>query len=133
ERVMLARGLACVRVVLTSEAVIGRDALDGDLARACAESFERIGSDGCMSTNDTVLLLSSGASGIAVDDDAFEAALAGVCLDLALQLMDDAEGATHTIAITVHGAATTGDAVEVGRAVARSNLLKCAIFGRDPN
>jgi glutamate N-acetyltransferase/amino-acid N-acetyltransferase len=86
-----------------------------------------------MSTNDTVLLLSSGASGIDVDDDEFEAALAGVCLDLALQLLADAEGSAHTIAITVRQAASVADAVDVGKTIARSNLLKCAIFGRDPN
>jgi glutamate N-acetyltransferase/amino-acid N-acetyltransferase len=130
---MLAPGLATMLVVITTDAVIESARLADHLGRACAVSFERIDSDGCMSTNDTVLLLSSGASGVEVDDDAFEAALAGVCLDLALQLMDDAEGAAHTVAIAVRGAASTDDAVEVGRTVARSNLLKCAIFGRDPN
>jgi glutamate N-acetyltransferase/amino-acid N-acetyltransferase len=130
---MLAPGLATMLVVLTTDAVLAPAALDDHLARACSVSFERIDSDGCMSTNDTVLLLSSGASGIAVDDDVFEAALTGVCLDLALQLLDDAEGAAHTIAITVHNAATVPDAVVVGKTIARSNLLKCAIFGRDPN
>ena len=130
---MLAPGLATMLVVITTDALVASPALAAHLDRACAVSFERIDSDGCMSTNDTVLLLSSGASGIVVDDDVFEAALAGVCLDLALQLMDDAEGAAHTIAITVRDAASADDAVEIGRAVARSNLLKCAIFGRDPN
>jgi glutamate N-acetyltransferase/amino-acid N-acetyltransferase len=130
---MLAPGLATMLVVLTTDAVIDPGQLGDHLARACSVSFERIDSDGCMATNDTVLLLSSGASGIAVDDDEFEAALAGVCLDLALALIDDAEGATHTVAVAVRNAAGVGDAVEVGRAVARSNLLKCAIFGHDPN
>jgi glutamate N-acetyltransferase/amino-acid N-acetyltransferase len=130
---MLAPGLATMLVVITTDAVIDPVALGDHLARACSVSFERIDSDGCMSTNDTVLLLSSGASGTAVDDDEFEAALTGVCLDLARQLIDDAEGAAHTIAITTRGAASTADAVEVGRTVARSNLLKCAVFGRDPN
>ncbi|GAA3603585.1 bifunctional glutamate N-acetyltransferase/amino-acid acetyltransferase ArgJ [Microlunatus ginsengisoli] len=130
---MLAPGLATMLVVITTDAVMDPAALGDHLARACSVSFERIDSDGCMSTNDTVLLLSSGASGTAVDDDEFEAALTGVCLDLARQLIDDAEGAAHTIAITTRGAASTADAVEVGRTVARSNLLKCAVFGRDPN
>jgi glutamate N-acetyltransferase/amino-acid N-acetyltransferase len=130
---MLAPGLATMLVVITTDAVISPTVLGDHLARACSVSFERIDSDGCMSTNDTVLLLSSGASGIDVDDDEFEAALAGVCLDLALQLLADAEGSAHTIAITVRQAASVADAVDVGKTIARSNLLKCAIFGRDPN
>jgi glutamate N-acetyltransferase/amino-acid N-acetyltransferase len=130
---MLAPGLATMLVVITTDAVIAAENLGEHLARACSVSFERIDSDGCMSTNDTVLLMSSGASGISVDDDEFEAALAGVCLDLALQLLADAEGSAHTIAIAVRQAASVADAVEVGKTIARSNLLKCAIFGRDPN
>ncbi len=130
---MLAPGLATMLVVITTDAVIAAERLGEHLAQACSVSFERIDSDGCMSTNDTVLLLSSGASGVAVDDAEFEAALAGVCLDLALQLLADAEGSSHTIAIAVRQAASVADAVEVGKTVARSNLLKCAIFGRDPN
>jgi glutamate N-acetyltransferase / amino-acid N-acetyltransferase len=130
---MLAPGLATMLVVITTDAVVDPEVLDDHLGRACSVSFERIDSDGCMSTNDTVVLLSSGASGIVVDDAEFEAALAGVCLDLSLQLIDDAEGAAHTIAIAVRHAADVEDAVQVGRAVARSNLLKCAVFGRDPN
>ncbi len=130
---MLAPGLATMLVVITTDAVIEPSVLTGQLDRACSVSFERIDSDGCMSTNDSVLLLSSGASGIAVDEDEFEAALAGICLDLALQLLADAEGSAHTIAIAVRQAASVADAVEVGKTIARSNLLKCAIFGRDPN
>jgi glutamate N-acetyltransferase/amino-acid N-acetyltransferase len=96
-------------------------------------TFDRLDSDGCMSTNDTVLLLASGASGIAPDLQAFTDAVQAVCHDLAMQLLADAEGAEHDITIEVVGAATEQEAVDVGRSVARSNLLKCAIYGEDPN
>jgi glutamate N-acetyltransferase/amino-acid N-acetyltransferase len=130
---MLAPGLATMLVVLTTDAVVDPDQLPDQLARACQRSFDRVDSDGCMSTNDTVLLLSSGASGVRPHAADFQAALDELCSDLALQLLADAEGAAHDIAITVTHAATEADAVEVGRAVARSNLFKCAIFGGDPN
>jgi glutamate N-acetyltransferase / amino-acid N-acetyltransferase len=130
---MLAPGLATMLVVLTTDAVVDSDALAGSLQEACRQSFERVDSDGCMSTNDTVIVLSSGASGVAPDRHDFQDALTDLCVDLAHQLIDDAEGAEHSITITVRNAATEADAVEVGKAVARNNLLKCAIFGRDPN
>jgi glutamate N-acetyltransferase/amino-acid N-acetyltransferase len=129
---MLAPGLATMLVVITTDAVL-TEPLTPQLAEACRLSFDRVDSDGCMSTNDTVLLLSSGASGVRADPEAFQAALTGVCRDLARQLIDDAEGAAHSIAVTVTGAASEADAVEVGKSVARNNLFKCAVFGRDPN
>ena len=100
---------------------------------ATATTFDRIDADGCMSTNDTVALLASGASGHVPDPGEFATALAQVCASLAAQLLADAEGATKEVAIEVGGAATDADAVEVGRAIARNNLLKCALFGNDPN
>jgi glutamate N-acetyltransferase/amino-acid N-acetyltransferase len=96
-------------------------------------SFDRLDSDGCQSTNDTVALLASGASGVVPDQNEFAEAVQRVCLDLAHQLLADAEGADHEISIEVLHAATEDDAVEVGRSVARSNLFKAAVFGRDPN
>jgi glutamate N-acetyltransferase/amino-acid N-acetyltransferase len=96
-------------------------------------TFNRIDSDGCMSTNDTVLLMGSGASGRELDSILFEEIIMEVCGSLAAQLIEDAEGSTKTVAITVNGAASEADAVEVARACARNNLLKCAIFGGDPN
>ncbi|MGI8901815.1 MAG: bifunctional ornithine acetyltransferase/N-acetylglutamate synthase, partial [Nocardioides sp.] len=96
-------------------------------------SFDRLDSDGCMSTNDTVTLMTSGASGITPTEKEFTLALTRACTDLAMQLLADAEGADHEIAITVRGAATEDEAVEVGRSVARSNLFKAAVFGKDPN
>jgi glutamate N-acetyltransferase / amino-acid N-acetyltransferase len=130
---MLAPGLATMLVVLTTDAVVDRDLLHDQLAGACRRSFDRIDSDGCMSTNDTVILMSSGASGVRPTPVDFEAALSETCHGLALQLLADAEGAAHTIAIEVRHAASEEDAVQVGRAIARSNLFKCAVFGRDPN
>jgi glutamate N-acetyltransferase / amino-acid N-acetyltransferase len=130
---MLAPGLATMLVVLTTDAVVDGDQLGGQLASACRRSFERIDSDGCMSTNDTVILMSSGASGVRPTPGDFQAALDETCHDLALQLLADAEGAAHTIAIQVDHAASEDDAVQVGRAIARSNLFKCAVFGQDPN
>ena len=130
---MLAPGLATMLVVLTTDAVVDRDQLHDQLASACRRSFERIDSDGCMSTNDTVIVMSSGASGVRPTTGDFEAALDEVCHDLAFQLLADAEGAAHTIAIQVEHAASEDDAVQVGRAIARSNLFKCAVFGQDPN
>ena len=130
---MLAPGLATMLVVLTTDADVAPDALDEALREACRTTFERVDSDGCMSTNDTVLLLASAASGQSPTRPAFQAVLTGVCTDLARQLLADAEGAAHDIAITVTSAASEDDAIEVARAVARSNLFKCAVFGRDPN
>ena len=130
---MLAPGLATMLVVLTTDAVVDPGLLPGQLAEACRTTFARVDSDGCMSTNDTVILMSSGASGVRPTAVDFAAALTETCRDLAMQLLHDAEGAAHDIAITVRHAASEDDAVEVGRAVARSNLFKCAIFGGDPN
>jgi glutamate N-acetyltransferase/amino-acid N-acetyltransferase len=101
--------------------------------RVCDRTFNRIDSDGCMSTNDTVLLMGSGASGVELSEGKFEEVLMSICGSLAEQLIEDAEGSTKTVAITVSGAASESDAVEAARACARNNLLKCAIFGGDPN
>jgi glutamate N-acetyltransferase/amino-acid N-acetyltransferase len=130
---MLAPGLATMLCVLTTDAALDRAVLDSALRFASARTFDRIDSDGCMSTNDTVALLSSGASGVTPDPAEFTEALLGVCAGLARQLIADAEGATKEIAVEVIGAASEQDAVEVGRSIARNNLLKCALFGNDPN
>jgi glutamate N-acetyltransferase/amino-acid N-acetyltransferase len=130
---MLAPGLATMLVVLTTDADVPAEALDAALRSATRTTFDRLDSDGCMSTNDQVTLMASGASGVAPDPDAFAAALTEACRSLALQLQADAEGASHDIAIEVAGAVTEDDAVEVGRSVARNNLFKAAIFGNDPN
>lgn len=130
---MLAPGLATMLVVLTTDADIGAQACDAALRAATARTFDRLDADGCMSTNDTVVLMASGASGVSPDPQDFTAALSEVCLDLTMQLLSDAEGAEHEVAIGVRGAATEPEAVEVARAVARSALVKTAIFGRDPN
>jgi glutamate N-acetyltransferase/amino-acid N-acetyltransferase len=130
---MLAPGLATMLVVLTTDALVEAPELDAVLRAATRSTFDRVDSDGCMSTNDTVLLLSSGASGIVPDADAFAEAVRSVCADLARQLVADAEGASKDIRIDVTGAASEDDAVEVGRSIARNNLLKCAIHGEDPN
>jgi glutamate N-acetyltransferase / amino-acid N-acetyltransferase len=130
---MLAPGLATMLVVITTDAVINRDLADSSLRGATSVTFDRIDSDGCMSTNDTVLLLASGASGVEADPVDFATAVESVCRDLARQLIADAEGSTKDIRIVVEHAATVDDAVEVARAVSRSNLLKCAIHGEDPN
>ena len=130
---MLAPQLATMLVVLTTDAEVPAAVADGALRGATRVSFDRLDSDGCMSTNDTVTLLCSGASGVAPDADTFAAAVTEACTDLARQLLADAEGADHEITITVTGAASEDEAVEVGRSVARSNLFKAAIFGRDPN
>ncbi|MEL4503908.1 bifunctional glutamate N-acetyltransferase/amino-acid acetyltransferase ArgJ [Luteococcus sp. H138] len=130
---MLAPALATMLVVLTTDADIKPLALDKALKQATSVSFDRVDSDGCQSTNDTVILMSSGASGSAPNPDEFAAALSAVCKDLAMQLLADAEGSSHDIAITVKNAATEVDALEVARSIARNNLFKCAIFGNDPN
>jgi glutamate N-acetyltransferase/amino-acid N-acetyltransferase len=130
---MLAPGLATMLVVLTTDADLDSAALDTALRDATRQTFDRIDSDGCMSTNDTVLLLASGASGITPGAAEFAEAVRAVCDDLARQLIGDAEGASKDIRIEVINAATEDDAVEVGRSIARNNLLKCAIHGEDPN
>lgn len=130
---MLAPGLATMLVVLTTDAVLTAEEADAHLRAATRVSFDRLDSDGCMSTNDQVSLLVSGASGVTPDAEVFRAALAEVCADLARQLQGDAEGASHDITIDVVHAASEQDAVEVGRSVARNNLFKAAIFGNDPN
>jgi glutamate N-acetyltransferase / amino-acid N-acetyltransferase len=130
---MLAPQLATMLVVLTTDADVPAADLDIALRAATRVSFDRLDSDGCMSTNDTVTLMASGASGIAPTLPDFTEALTRACTDLAMQLLADAEGADHEIAITVLGAATEDDAVEVGRSIARSNLFKAAVFGNDPN
>ncbi|GCD39003.1 arginine biosynthesis bifunctional protein ArgJ [Streptomyces chrestomyceticus JCM 4735] len=130
---MLAPGLATMLVVLTTDADLEAPVLDRALRDATRTTFDRVDSDGCMSTNDTVLLLASGASGETPGYEAFADAVRTVCDDLARQLIGDAEGASKDIRIEVVGAASEDDAVEVGRSIARNNLLKCAIHGEDPN
>ena len=134
---MLAPSLATMLVFLTTDADVDASTCDRALRSATARTFDRIDSDGCMSTNDSVLLMASGAAraGGAVTPDYpdFAAAVHDVCADLARQLVADAEGAEHDIAIRVVGAAAESEALEVARAIARSNLFKCAIYGRDPN
>jgi glutamate N-acetyltransferase / amino-acid N-acetyltransferase len=130
---MLAPGLATMLVILTTDAIVDQGLLRDQLESACSRSFDRIDSDGCMSTNDSVILMSSGASGVRPAAADFQGALNEICQDLARQLLADAEGAAHTITVEVHHAASEDDAVNVGRAVARSNLFKCAVFGQDPN
>ncbi|MEU7576516.1 bifunctional glutamate N-acetyltransferase/amino-acid acetyltransferase ArgJ [Streptomyces sp. NPDC041068] len=130
---MLAPGLATMLVVLTTDADLAAPALDAALRGAVRTTFDRVDSDGCMSTNDTVLLLASGASGVTPGQAAFEEAVHAVCLDLARQLIEDAEGASKEIEVQVVGAASEDDAVTVGRSIARNNLLKCALHGEDPN
>jgi glutamate N-acetyltransferase / amino-acid N-acetyltransferase len=130
---MLAPALATMLCVLTTDADVPAAELDAALRSAAAETFDRLDTDGCMSTNDTVLLLASGATGGHPDLGEFTVTLTDVCADLARQLQRDAEGAEKMITIEVIGAASENDAVTVGRAVARSNLLKCAIGGEDPN
>ena len=130
---MLAPGLATMLVVLTTDAVLSSEQLDQALRAATRVTFDRLDSDGCMSTNDTVSLMASGASGVEPGVAEFTEALTFACKDLAMQLLADAEGSSHDIAIEVVNAATEDDAVEVGRSVARNNLFKAAIYGNDPN
>ncbi|WP_175416041.1 bifunctional glutamate N-acetyltransferase/amino-acid acetyltransferase ArgJ [Curtobacterium sp. SGAir0471] len=130
---MLAPGLATMLVVITTDAVQTPDQLDQALRAATRVTFDRVDSDGCMSTNDTVVLLSSGASGVTPEVGDFQEALTAVCADLARQLQQDAEGASHDITIEVTGAVSEDEAVTVGRSVARNNLFKAAVFGNDPN
>jgi glutamate N-acetyltransferase/amino-acid N-acetyltransferase len=130
---MLAPGLATMLVVLTTDAQLDAGDLDAALRHATRVTFDRLDSDGCMSTNDQVSLLASGASGVAPSLEVFTAAVTALCADLAAQLQADAEGASHNISIETINAASEDEAVEVGRSVARNNLFKAAVFGNDPN
>jgi glutamate N-acetyltransferase/amino-acid N-acetyltransferase len=130
---MLAPGLATMLVVITTDAVLESKSLDQALRAATRVTFDRLDSDGCMSTNDQVTLMASGASGISPSQEDFTVALTQICISLATQLQQDAEGSSHDITITVQGAASEEDAEEVGRSVARNNLFKAAIYGNDPN
>jgi glutamate N-acetyltransferase / amino-acid N-acetyltransferase len=130
---MLAPGLATMLCVLTTDAVASPETLDAAVRAATAQTLDRVDSDGCMSTNDTVLLLASGASGIEPTPEELTTVVTAALRDLALQLIGDAEGATKDITIEVRAAASEADAVTVGRTVARSNLFKTAMFGKDPN
>ena len=130
---MLAPSLATMLVVLTTDAVVPADVLQPALTTATGLSVERVDSDGCLSTNDTVIVLANGASGVTPSAEEFTEALVAAATDLAMQLLADAEGSTKDIAITVRNAATVGDALTAGRACARNNLLKTALFGNDPN
>ncbi|MFG2782146.1 bifunctional glutamate N-acetyltransferase/amino-acid acetyltransferase ArgJ [Streptomyces prunicolor] len=130
---MLAPGLATMLVVLTTDADVATDVLDKALRAATRTTFDRVDSDGCMSTNDTVLLLASGASQVTPGYEEFAEAVRAVCDDLGQQLIRDAEGASKDIKVEIVNAASEDDAVEVGRSIARNNLLKCAIHGEDPN
>ncbi len=129
---MLAPALATMLSVVMTDAILPSNAQE-IFSRVCDRTFNRIDSDGCMSTNDTVLLMGSGASGIELSSLELENIMMEICGSLSAQLIEDAEGSTKTVAITVKGAASERDAVEVARACARNNLLKCAIFGGDPN
>ncbi|MGH3714234.1 MAG: bifunctional glutamate N-acetyltransferase/amino-acid acetyltransferase ArgJ [Micromonosporaceae bacterium] len=130
---MLAPALATMLVVFTTDAAVDAATCDTALRDACRVTFDRLDSDGCQSTNDTVALLASGASGVTPDPAAFTDAVTALCHDLAMQLLADAEGSAHDITIEVVGAAAEPEAVEVARAVARSSLFKCAVYGNDPN
>ncbi|HTW19013.1 MAG TPA: bifunctional glutamate N-acetyltransferase/amino-acid acetyltransferase ArgJ [Mycobacteriales bacterium] len=130
---MLAPALATMLCVLTTDAVVDPSTLDAALREATRLTFDRVDSDGCMSTNDTVLLLASGASGVTPDEHDLTVAVTAACAELAAQMLADAEGSTKDIVIEVRGAATEDDAITVARAISRSNLLKCALHGEDPN
>jgi glutamate N-acetyltransferase/amino-acid N-acetyltransferase len=130
---MLAPGLATMLCVITTDAVVDSARAQASLSAAVRSTLNRVDSDGCMSTNDTVLLLASGASGITPSEGEFETALTRVCADLARGLVGDAEGASHDIAITVIEASSEEAAEAVARAISRSNLFKAAVFGGDPN
>ena len=130
---MLAPGLATMLCVITTDAVIDAFTVDQSLRAATRTTFDRVDADGCMSTNDTVLLLVSGASGVKAQPSEFAVAVQRLCADLARQLIADAEGATKQVRVEIVGASCEDDAVEVGRSIARNNLLKCALFGNDPN
>lgn len=130
---MLAPALATMLVVITTDAELTAEQADAALRAATERSFDRLDSDGCQSTNDTVLLMASGTSGVAPDPEVFTRALTVACVGLAKDLMSDAEGSDHDITVTTRGADTEADALEVGHALARNNLFKAAVYGRDPN
>ncbi|MFC5186481.1 bifunctional glutamate N-acetyltransferase/amino-acid acetyltransferase ArgJ [Actinomadura harenae] len=130
---MLAPSLATMLCVITTDADLPAETLDRALRTATGATLDRLDADGCMSTNDTVLLMASGATGVTPEAAAFTELLVDLCADLTRQMLVDAEGASKAIAIEVVGAASEADAVTVGRTVARNNLLKCAIHGEDPN
>lgn len=130
---MIHPNMATMLCVMTTDATVAPDDLQRHLAGAVAQSFNRIDVDGDMSTNDSVLLLANGASGVALPDDLFAAALAQVCISLARQVAADGEGATKLLEVTVTGAASTQDADKAARAITRSNLVKAAMYGNDPN
>ena len=130
---MIAPQLATMLCVITTDAVVTAGQMQAALAVGVDTSFNRIDVDGCMSTNDTVLLMASGASGVEPDPDEFNALVAKACATLARQIIGDGEGASHDVRITVAGATSEDAALACGRAVAASNLLKCAIAGNDPN
>jgi len=130
---MLAPALATMLVVLTTDAAVDAPVAKAALANACSNTLDRLDSDGCMSTNDTVVLMASGAGGATPDLSTLTTTLTAVLADLGAQLLGDAEGAAHDIAITVEGAASIDDALLVGRSIARNNLVKCAFFGQDAN
>jgi glutamate N-acetyltransferase / amino-acid N-acetyltransferase len=130
---MLAPGLATMLCVITTDADADSRTLDAALRTATRVTFDRVDADGCMSTNDTVIAMANGASARTPTAEELGAAVRDVCADLAAQLIADAEGATKDVTIEIVGAASEDDAVEVGRAIARNNLLKCALFGNDPN
>jgi glutamate N-acetyltransferase/amino-acid N-acetyltransferase len=130
---MIAPGMATLLAVITTDAVSDSVTAQHALTQAVNLTFNRIDTDGCMSTNDTILLLASGASGVMPSEEELTAAIAEACFDLSQQCVNDAEGASHTIAITVAHAATEEGALQMARTVAHSNLFKCAVFGNDPN
>jgi glutamate N-acetyltransferase/amino-acid N-acetyltransferase len=130
---MLAPGLATMLCVVTTDAVTDCATLDVALREATRVTFDRVDADGCMSTNDTVIAMASGGSGHRPTAHELSSAVRAVCADLAAQLLADAEGATKEVQVEIVGAASEDDAVEVGRSIARNNLLKCALFGNDPN
>ena len=129
---MLAPALATMLSVVMTDGLVGSNAAK-IFAQVTDRTYNRIDSDGCTSTNDTVLFMASGASGQTLSDSELEELLMKVCVSLAAQLIEDAEGSTKSVTITVNNAVNEKDAVEVGRACARNNLLKAAIFGGDPN
>ena len=130
---MIAPGMATLLVVVTTDAVTDNATAQRALAAAAEQTFNRIDSDGCMSTNDTLILLASGASGVTPSETELTSAVTTACHSLAQQCIGDAEGASHEIAITVQCASSEQAALAVARAIARSNLFKCAVFGNDPN
>ena len=130
---MLAPGMATMLSVITTDAVVDPVTLQTALTTVNSRTFNRVDSDGCMSTNDTVLLLASGASGVTASEADLVEPLTEVCTALSRQLVADAEGASKEICVEVRAAVTESDAETVARSVARSNLFKCAMFGEDPN